>query len=235
MATPSPASQAIARGDRGRKESIMLVREYMIDKVVSVHPETGLHEARRLMRKYNVRRLPVVVDGRLVGIVTDRDLRQASPSPATTLSVHELNYLLDKLEVREIMSKPVITVIPSAPLEEAARLMREHKIGGLPVVEEGKVVGMITEVDVLGVLIRALGWGEQGTRLEIEADDRPGVLAEIASIMQAHGANITSVLTAPQRQVGRVQMVMRLKTTSPDPLVAALEKAGFTVLTTIVL
>jgi acetoin utilization protein AcuB len=212
----------------------MLVREYMTHKVVSVHPETGLNEARRLMRKYKVRRLPVIVDGRLGGIITDRDLRQASPSPATTLSMHELNYLLDKLEVGEIMSKPAITVSPSAPLEEAARLMREHKIGGLPVVEESKVVGMITEVDVLGVLVRALGWGEQGTRMEIEADDRPGALAEIASIVKAHGVNITSVLTAPQQQVSKVRMVMRLNTTSPDPLVTEIEKAGFTVLTTMV-
>jgi acetoin utilization protein AcuB len=162
----------------------MLVREYMIDTVVSMHPETGLHEARRLMRKYNVRRLPVIVEGKLVGIVTDRDLRQASPSPATTLAVHELNYVLDQLEVGEIMSKPVITVSPSAPLEEAARLMQEHKIGGLPVVEEGTIVGMITEVDVLGVLVRALGWGEPGTRLEIEAEDRSGALAEIVSLMR---------------------------------------------------
>jgi acetoin utilization protein AcuB len=212
----------------------MLVREYMSRKVVSVHPETGLHEARRIMRKHNIRRLPVVVEGRLVGIVTDRDLREASPSPVTTLSVHELNYLLDKLEVGEIMNKQVVAISPSAPLEEAAKLMRDRKIGGLPVVEAGKVVGMITEVDVLGVLMQALGWGEHGTRLEIEVEDRPGALADIANIMKAHGINIASVLTVPQQEAGKSQIVMRLATSTPEPLVTAVEGAGFRVLSTIV-
>jgi acetoin utilization protein AcuB len=212
----------------------MLVREYMTRKVVSVHPETGLNEARRLMRKHNIRRLPVVVESRLVGIVTDRDLREASPSPATSLSVHELNYLLEKLEVGAIMNKRVITVNPSAPLEEAAQLMRDHKIGGLPVVEEGNVVGMVTEVDILGVLLHALGWGELGTRMEIEVEDRPGALAEIASIIKDHGINIISVLTAPHPELGKRQLVIRLNTSSPDPLVTAMAQAGVNVLSIMV-
>src|SRR5262249_1902197 len=121
-------------------------------------------------------------------------------------------------------------VSPSAPLEETAQLMRDHKIGGLPVVEEGNVVGMVTEVDILGVLLRALGGGELGTRMEIEVEDRPGALAEIASIIKDHGINSISGVTAAHAEVGKRQLVIRLNTSSPDPLVTAVAQAGVNVL-----
>jgi len=132
----------------------MLVRDYMSTPVIPIYPETGVQEALRLMRQHKIRRLPVVnTSGALVGIISERDLLYASPSPATSLSVWELNYLLARLEVQAIMTRNVIVTTPDAPLTEAARLMLQNKIGGLPVVTENnvtgiKVVGIITESDI---------------------------------------------------------------------------------------
>ena len=132
----------------------MLVRDYMNTPVVTIYPETGVQEALRLMRQHKIRRLPVLnASGELVGIISEHDLLYASPSPATSLSVWELNYLLARLEVKEIMTRNVIVTLPDAPLTEAARLMLQNKIGALPVVTENnvtgiKVVGIITESDI---------------------------------------------------------------------------------------
>ncbi len=125
------------------------VREIMTVDPVTVHPETSLPDAAQLMRARKIRRLPVVDDrGALVGIVTDRDVKEASPSPATSLSVWELTYLLARTPVRDVMRKTVITLAPEDPVEHAALLMREHKIGGLPVMDQGRVVGIVTESDL---------------------------------------------------------------------------------------
>lgn len=138
----------------------MLVRDYMSTAVITIYPETGVQEALRLMRQHKIRRLPVVnAAGELVGIVSERDLLYASPSPATSLSVWELNYLLARLEVKEMMTHNVIVTSPDAPLEEAARLMLQNKIGGLPVITENpitrikKVVGIITESDIFAAFL----------------------------------------------------------------------------------
>ena len=134
----------------------MRVREKMSQNVITVAPDQSLRMAQERMRKHGVRRLPVVRKGKLVGIVTDRDVRQAWASPATSLSTHELLYLLDRVTVEEIMTPKVYTVMPDTPLIEAARLLRKHKIGGLPVVEGGTVVGIITETDLLAAFIELL-------------------------------------------------------------------------------
>jgi acetoin utilization protein AcuB len=133
----------------------MLVRDYMSTPVITIDPETGVQEALQLMRQHKIRRLPIVnTSGALVGIISERDLLYASPSPATSLSIWELNYLLARLEVKEIMTRNVIVTAPDAPLTETARLMLQNKIGGLPVVTENhvtgihKVVGIITESDI---------------------------------------------------------------------------------------
>jgi len=129
------------------------VKDWMSDHPVTIPPETTVPEAYLVMKKSNVRRLPVIDDGRLVGIVTRGDVREAGPSDATSLSIYELNYLLAKLTVSEIMTKDPITVTPETSLHDVAKIMLEKKIGGLPVVDGKKVVGIITESDVFRAMI----------------------------------------------------------------------------------
>ncbi|HXE73054.1 MAG TPA: CBS domain-containing protein [Candidatus Nitrosotenuis sp.] len=127
----------------------MKVADYMTRELVTVRPDTSFLEAGRLMRKNRIRRLPVVDEqGHLVGIVTDRDIRSHRPSEATSLDVWELHELIDRLKVRDVMKRSVVTVTPETPIEDAAVLMRHEKVGGLPVVEGGKPVGIITESDL---------------------------------------------------------------------------------------
>ena len=135
----------------------MLIKDRMTRSPITAPPEMPMQEALKLMRERGIRRLPVVdKKGKLVGIVSDRDLLHASPSDATSLSVWELNYLLSKVTLKELMTTPVITVTPETPVQEAARIMAEMKIGGLPVVEAGKVIGIITETDLFRVLLELL-------------------------------------------------------------------------------
>ncbi len=127
----------------------MHVKEWMSQPPITVPPSTAVYEARRLMEEKQIRHLPVVERDRLVGIITDRDIRLNLPSPATSLSIWEINYLLARLTVGEVMTKPVVTTEPDRPVEDAARLMLERRIGALPVVEDGRLVGIITETDLL--------------------------------------------------------------------------------------
>jgi acetoin utilization protein AcuB len=131
-----------------------VVREWMTTSPVTITPKTSLSEAHRLMKQKKVRRLPVVDNGRLVGIVALSDVLEAEPSGATTLSIYELNYLLAELKVDKIMKHNVITVVPTTTIREAARIMLENKIGGLPVTENGNLVGIITESDIFRMIVR---------------------------------------------------------------------------------
>jgi acetoin utilization protein AcuB len=135
----------------------MQIKERMTRSPITAPPEMPIQEALKLMRERGIRRLPVVdKKGKLIGIVSDRDLLHASPSDATSLSVWELNYLLSKVTLKDVMTKNVITVTPETPVQEAARIMAEKKIGGLPVVQAGKVIGIITETDLFRVLLELL-------------------------------------------------------------------------------
>jgi acetoin utilization protein AcuB len=140
----------------------MLVRDKMNGDVITIAPDQSLRMARERMHKHGVRRLPVVEHGKLVGIITDRDVRQAWASPATSLSTHELLYLLDRLTVAEVMTWKTFTVTPDTLLIEAAQQLHDHKIGGLPVVEGSEVVGMITETDLLQAFIEMFGADKEG-------------------------------------------------------------------------
>ena len=146
----------------------MLVGKHMSTPVITIKPDTPLQDALNLMHKENVRRFPVVNgSGKLVGIVTQHDLLMASPSPATSLSIHELNYLLSKMKVKEIMKKNPVTFNPDTPFEEALRIGQERKIGSFPVVDKGKLVGIATESDIIRFLTGALGIREEGSRITI--------------------------------------------------------------------
>lgn len=175
----------------------MLVRERMTANPVVVHPETSFDEAFQLLREKKIRRLPVVErNGNLVGIVAEKDLLRVSPSPATSLSIFEIHGLLAKLQIKDVMTKRVITVGEDCPLEEAARIMVEHKIGSLPILRDQKVVGIITETDLFKVMAEALGAScTQCLRATVRVPEEKGELAKIASEIAKLGGNIVAVVT----------------------------------------
>ena len=210
----------------------MLVEKRMKRDPVTVSPEDSFRHAMTLIRQKGIRHLPVVDEGGLVGILTDRDIRQASPSPATSLEIHELHYLLEKVKIREIMTRKVHTVTPGTPIEEAARLMLTHRIGGLPVMEAGRLVGIITETDILTAFVDVMGIQQEQARLELVLEDRPGSFLEVCRIMQEQGGDIVSVVTATATHRGEETkvLVFRLEGVEVDALVKSLEGGGHTVL-----
>jgi len=175
----------------------MLVGERMSQPVITIHPDVPVQEALALMAKEGIRRLPVVDKrGRLIGIVTNLDLLHASPSDATSLSIWEINYLISKITVDEIMSKDVITVEKDLPVEEAARIMADNKIGGLPVLENHTVIGIITETDLFKIFLELLGAREAGIRITALMPDMPGELAKLTMIIRNLGGNIIALTQA---------------------------------------
>jgi len=173
----------------------MLVGERMSRPGITIAPDMNIHDALEMMRQKQVRRFPVVKKDKLAGIVSEKDLLNASPSKATTLSVWELNYLLSKITVAEVMTKKVITVSEDTPIEEAAYIMFKHKIGGLPVVENHKVVGIITETDLFRVFIEMLGAQEEGVRVTALVPEKHGELAEVTRAVAEAGGNFVSLGT----------------------------------------
>ena len=167
----------------------MFVGERMSRPVISVSPDAPIHEVLAMFRKEHIRRAPVMKTGKLVGIVSERDLLNASPSSATTLSVWELNYLISKVTVKDVMSKKVITVDQDTPIEEAARIMADKKIGGLPVTSGGKVVGMITETDLFKVLLELMGARQKALRVTATIPERPGELAKVTKAIASNGGD----------------------------------------------
>jgi acetoin utilization protein AcuB len=206
----------------------MLVRDVMQSKLVTIGPTTTLPQAMRLAAERRIRHLPVVDGGELVGIVSDRDLKQTMASPATSLEAHELNYLLNRLIVAEIMTRTVITIGPMFPVEEAARLMVQEKISALPVMDAAHLIGIVTETDLLELLVRAMGAGTPSTRLDVLLEARPAGLAEIVNAIEVTGAAISSIVTLTGR-TGLREAVVRVATINPAPAVAALEARGFAV------
>lgn len=212
----------------------MLVKDRMSNKPVTISPETTVPDALTLMEKKGIRRLPVVDKDCLVGIVTLLDLVRASPSPATSLSIWELNYLLAKLPVRDVMAKKVLTVSPETPIDEAAKLMREHRLGGLPVVSDGKLAGIITETDIFTAFLEMLGVNRGGLRLTLELPDRKGSLAEVAEIFRNLALNVVSVAVLPSEPGKNVGLsVWRLQgSINADVLLNVLREKGFGVVHT---
>ncbi len=170
----------------------MFVGERMSHPVISVAPETPVHDALAMFKKEHIRRAPVVKDGKLLGIVTENDLLNASPSPATTLSVWEMNYLMSKVTVKQVMSKKVKSIEVDTPIEEAARIMTDASIGGMPVTREGKIVGMITETDLFKVFLELMGAREKGVRVSALVEDKPGQLAKVSKTITDAGGNFIS-------------------------------------------
>jgi acetoin utilization protein AcuB len=201
--------------------------------LITVALDTSVLKARELMDAHKISHLPVT-DGkaRLLGIVTDRDLKEAWASPASTLSVYELTYVLQKLTVESVMTREVMTASPDMTIERAALMIHDHKIGALPVVKDDKLVGIITSNDLMEVLLAALGMSEDSARLSILTRNRIGVLAEVGRIMEQAEINIRSVVTAPLRGSDDVwQLIMRVNNAVHPKAVQALKAAGFKVIT----
>ncbi len=170
----------------------MFVGERMSHPVISVSPDTSIHDAVALFKKEHIRRAPVIQSGKMVGIISEKDLLNASPSPVTSLSVWEMNYLLSKVTVKQVMTKKVKTVDVTTPIEEAARIMADNKFGGMPVLRSGKVVGMITETDLFKIFLELMGAREKAIRVTAVIDDKPGTLAKVTKAIADAGGNFIS-------------------------------------------
>jgi acetoin utilization protein AcuB len=171
----------------------MFVKNKMTTNPFTISPDQTILDAHEIMKQHEVKRLPVMKKGKLVGIVSKEDILRASPSKATTFSMGEITYLLAKTKISMIMTKNPVTISSKALLEEAAILMRDNGIGFLPVVDDNKLVGIITESDIFESFIELLGFREPGTRLTVEAVDEPGTMSNLTSIIGKYGANITNV------------------------------------------
>ncbi|HHV58964.1 MAG TPA: CBS domain-containing protein [Clostridiaceae bacterium] len=207
----------------------MFVKNKMTTNPFTVSPDQTIPDAHEIMTRHGIRRLPVVKDGKLVGIVTKEDVLRASPSQATTFSIGEITYLLSKTKVGRIMTKNPVTISSNALLEEAATLMRDNKIGFLPVVDNGKLVGIITESDIFDSFIELLGFRDYGTRLTIEALDEPGIMSHLTSIISKFGANINHVAVY-HGQSGKSAVVIGLNTLNTGEIEKEIEKEGFKIL-----
>jgi len=209
------------------------MREKIRKNPITISPDANFFEARNLIHEKGIRHLPVVdKENRLLGIVTDRDIREAAPSDATLLSVQELNYLLGKLKVSAFMTpkEKLITITPDTLIEEAVKLMRDHKIGCLPVVEGDKLYGIFTETDALDHLVDIFGLNQKGTRITITLEDKPGSLAGALDIIKKHNINLISVVTPSFLVDGKRIAAMRLQTEDVEEVVKELEKSGYDVL-----
>ena len=210
---------------------MLLVKDSMTRGVVVLSPETTAGEALALCRERRIRHLPVLDDGRLVGIVSDRDLRSATPALGDPARAEALGRIL----VRDVMAREVATIRPDDPIEEAANAMREKKIGCLLVVEDGALLGIVTSSDVMEALVYLMGAHEPGNRLEVVMPDRPGTLAGVAGIFGELGINIVSVVAGPRHSLpggsepGRVA-VFRVDTMDLREAVEILGRAGYAVL-----
>jgi len=211
----------------------MRVGSRMVREVKTLEEEDTLRIAISRLRQNRIRQIPVVSGKKVVGILTDRDLRQASMLdillPNMCPEKEVLEQRLDNIPVKEIMTREVITVSPDDIIEDAAKILRDNKIGGLPVVEQGELVGIITVSDILKAFLDMMGIGEPSSRLELVLDDVPGVLAEVAQIIKRFKVNIISIVTAPWTEKGKRLVILRINTIYPNPIVEVLWESGFQV------
>lgn len=208
----------------------MFVRDYMTPNPIVVDPDISFPEATSLMRKRKIRRLPVVENGRLVGIIVEKDLLSNQPSPATLLSIHEMYALLERLRVRQMMSRPVITVEGDCPVEEAARIMVEHKIGCLPIMQADNLVGIITETDVFKVLVEVLGGQESGLRLTLSLTERVGELSKLTAQIAQAGGNISAVTSSRILGDSRREVMIKITGVEESTLRTIMQDSDISVL-----
>ena len=204
----------------------MPVKDWMSKDLVTIDADTSIMKASRVMKQNEIQHLPVLSKGILTGIVSDRDLKEATPSKATTLDVHELYYLLAELQVQEIMSRNPIGVSQDDTVEHAAQIMLEHTISGLPVVDAaGGVVGIITQSDVFRAFMHITGMLQGGVQFALRLEDRPGLIKEVVDLLRARGARFVSLLSSyATSQEGYRDVYLRVKNLSPEAVDAAKEE-----------
>lgn len=210
----------------------MLVKSRMTPNPVTITTETSLKEALDLIHSKPFRHLPVLdQDGKLVGVVSEKSLRQAAPTPITTLSVFEVDYILSHTKIGQIIHGPVITVEPDIPIEEAARKMIDHRIGCLPVVENEKLIGIISDTDIFRTFVEGLGGGHPSLRITVVIPEQVGSLARLTQCLANLGANIYSLgIFWGQKPEDRV-VTVRLENADKETVIKALEAEGIPVLT----
>lgn len=206
----------------------MYVKDWMSMDPVVVSPDTPVLEAQRIMRERRIRRLPVLERGKLVGMVTYRDLMEASPSSASTLSIHEMHYLLSKLTVRDVMARDLVVVSPDDSAEHAVLLGAEKGVGALPVVHRGKLIGIATEADIVRAYLAMLGAREQLVRVTLrDVDVQRGTLCEIGQVVEGAGAELVSIFSLPQKASDLRMVVIRARGKDQAVVEKALKAKGY--------
>ncbi len=204
----------------------MYVQQFMTSRVITVSPSENILNAMNIMKTKSINRLPVVKSGKLVGLVTDGDLRAASPSPVTSLSRFEMNELLSKVSIKDVAVKRIVTCTPDTLIEDAALLMREHKIGALPVMEGDKLVGIITENNIMDAFLDIMGARSPGKRIVVEVLDEMGIISEVSSVIRRFEVDITS-LAVYHLPNNKAQILCRLDGEGTEAAVKALIEKGF--------
>lgn len=214
----------------------MKVKDRMTENVKTVEMNTSINEAFSLMKENKIRRLPIVEKDKVIGIITLSDLNKAAPSAATSLSIHELNYLLAKTRIKDIFPKQqkVLTIGPENYIETAAKLMRNNRISGLPVVENGTLVGIVTETDIFAAFIDILGVNKTHSRIDLYTSDRPGTIAAITGVIARLGKNILNTVVYYDSQKGKYKMIIRIEELDCQDVVKELNGSGYEVESVIV-
>ena len=206
----------------------MFVGRRMTRNLITVTPDTSILKVKNLLKQYNIDQVPVVEGKKLVGIITDKDIRENSASPASTLSVHELNYLLSEMSAREIMTKKLYTVSPGTTIEEATKLINEKRVNSLPVVVHDEIVGIITTCDLLNVLLEFMGMDTPSSRVELTLSGDMGEIAKIAGIINKLGLTIMSIVSTTSREKGDTRIaVIRVNTDDITELSKAFAESGY--------
>jgi acetoin utilization protein AcuB len=175
----------------------MLVKNWMSKPAITIDENASMNDAIKLLKNHDIKMLPVMRKGNLVGVITDRDLKRASASDATSLEIHELLYLLSNIKIKKIMTKDPVTVPPDYTIEETAEILLKHKISGVPVVDDyGIVVGVITQNDLFRIIISLTGVEKKGIQFGVEVEDRPGSIKEVTDIIREYGGRMASILTS---------------------------------------
>jgi acetoin utilization protein AcuB len=208
----------------------MNVATFMTPDPLTITKYTNIYDARKIMEDHNIRRLPVLDGQRLTGIVSKTDILEASPPNLSKHSIHELNYILSRMIVSEIMTKHPLTVTPDTPLEIAAKLMRKYKISSLPVLDKGKIVGIITESDLFDAFIDIMGGNVRGSLLVLNLEDTPGALANVTHIISQHKTNILSIVTSRRKSsVGESDILIKLDREDVSKILEDMREIGLSV------
>ncbi|MBT8490867.1 MAG: CBS and ACT domain-containing protein [Deltaproteobacteria bacterium] len=200
----------------------------MTRNLITATPDTSILKVKNILKEYNIDQIPVVEGRKLVGIITDKDIRDNSASPASTLSIHELNYLLSEMKVREIMTKKLYTVSPGTTIEEATKLINEKRVNSLPVVVGDELFGIITTCDLLNVLLDFMGMDTPSSRVELMLSSDMGEIAKIAGIINKLGLTIMSIVSTTNREKGDTRIaVIRVNTDDITELSKVFEESGY--------